>query len=140
MDSFKIYLAGKMTGISYDQSNEWRVKAKKLLEETYCLYKVTAINPNDYYNFKEVIHKSEKEILRYDLHRVRTSNMILVNLTGDSIGTAMELQHAFDNHIPIIGYKEDKTDLHPWLEYVCDRVFDNLEEVVDYVNDYYLKE
>ena len=140
MDIFKIYLAGKISGISFEESNNWRLVAKDALENIESNKKVVAINPNDYYNFMNIKHLTEKEILRYDLNRVRTSNLILVNLNGDSIGTAMELQHAYDNNIPIIGYCDDKKKLHPWLDYVCDRVCENIFDTLDYIKDYYLVE
>jgi hypothetical protein len=50
----------------------------------------------------------------------------------------MELQHAYDKLIPIIGYKDDNEELHPWLEFVCDRVFNNLFDALVYVKNYYL--
>lgn len=138
MDSLKIYLAGQMTGIDFDTSNIWRSTAKEWLENRECNYKVTVINPNDYYNFKTYNQVSEKEIIRFDLHKVRTSDLVLVNLNGFSLGTAMELQHAIDNGVPVIGYKDDGEILHPWLEYTCDRVFNSLTGVLEYIKSYYL--
>jgi nucleoside 2-deoxyribosyltransferase len=138
METFRIYLAGAMSDISFEESEAWRSTAKEWLESRECAYHVAAINPNDYYNFLEVKHKTEKEILRFDLHKVRTSNLILVNLNGKSIGTAMELQHAYDNGIPIIGFKDDDEELHPWLDYVCDRVFVELDKAIKYIDEYYL--
>ena len=129
-----------MTGITYEDSNNWRVVAKDALENAESEKRIVAINPNDYYNFKDIKHLTEKEILRYDLNRVRNSNLILVNLNGDSIGTAMELQHAYDFHVPIIGYCGDKKLVHPWLEYTCDRICDNIFYAIDYIKNYYLME
>lgn len=139
METFKIYLAGSMGDISFEESNKWRVQGKKILESLECEYRVNVINPNDYYNFKEKAYETEKEIIRFDLHKVRTSNLILVNLNGKSLGTAMELQHAFDHGIPIVGFKDDGTALHPWLEFTCDRVFDNLLGSLEFIENYHLK-
>jgi nucleoside 2-deoxyribosyltransferase len=127
-----------MSDVTFEESQVWRSTAKEWLESRECNYHVAAINPNDYYNFLEVKHKTEKEILRFDLHKVRTSNLILVNLNGKSIGTAMELQHAYDNGIPVIGFKDDGEEIHPWLDYVCDRVFKNLKDCLEYIEEYYL--
>lgn len=138
MKDFNIYLAGKMTGLTYDVANSWRVKAKKWLENRECNYKVKVCNPNDYYNFKTKTYVNDKEIIRFDLHKVRTSDLILVNLDGFSIGTAMELQHAYDKGIPIVGYKTDGGMIHPWLDYVCNRVFHSLEGALEYINFYFL--
>lgn len=138
MKEYRIYLAGQMTGISYDESNIWRLTAKEWLEKLECHYHVTAINPNDYYNFLSKTYKTEKEINRFDLHKVRTSDLILANLNGSSNGTAMEIQHAYDNGIPVISYKDDGEFLHPWLEFESDRVCDNLKEALEFIKNYYL--
>lgn len=130
-----------MGGVSYDKSNEWRLKAKSYLENIETDYKVTAINPNDYYNFKEVKHKTEKEIIRFDLHKVRTSNLILVSLEGDSIGTSMETMLAHELNIPIVGFcgERDINTVHPWIIECCCRVETSLDKALEYIKDYYLK-
>lgn len=138
MKNFQIYLAGAMSDISFDESEIWRLEAVDYFKNLECDYNIKTINPNDYYNFLIKIHETEKEIIRFDLHKVRTSNLILVNLKGKSIGTAMELQHAIDRGIPIIGFKEDEDILHPWLEYTCDRVFSNIGDCLEYIKNYYL--
>lgn len=138
MKELVCYLAGQMTGIDFGSSNLWRQTAKEWLESRECSYHVKVINPNDYYNFISQSHISEKEIIRFDLHKVRTSDLILVNLNGFSIGTAMELQHAIDNGIPVIGFKEDNEFLHPWLDYTCNRVFNNIGDCLNYIKNYYL--
>jgi nucleoside 2-deoxyribosyltransferase len=138
MKEWTCYLAGQMTGISYEESNVWRETAKDWLESRECDYNVHACNPNEYYNFKSQSYVSNKEIIRFDLNKVRNSDLILVNLNGFSLGTAMELQHAFDHKIPILGYKDDSEELHPWLEFVCDRVFNSLTGALEYIKNYYL--
>lgn len=140
IETFKIYEAGKMTGISFEESDCWRKEVKDYFYEHEYFQNVIVINPNDYYNFNEILHKTEKEIIRFDLNKVRTSNLILVNLDGDSIGTSMELMTAHDLHIPIIGFSIDSTSIHPWIEYVCDRICDSMEEAIEYIEKYYLYE
>ena len=138
METYRIYLAGSMSGISFEESNMWREVSKEYLESRECNYHVKTINPNDYFNFLVKRHETEEEIRRFDIHKVDISDLIFVNLNGKSIGTAMELQHAFDKSIPIVGYKDDKEDLHPWLQCVCDRVFDNQKDALEYINEFYL--
>ena len=132
------YLAGSMQDISFEMSNAWRTTAKEWLERIECDYDIKVINPNDYYNFLSKTHKTEEEIRRFDIRKVEQSDLILVNLSGKSIGTAMELQHAFDRNIAIIGYKDDGKKLHPWLNCVCDRVFDDLKDALEYVKEFYI--
>jgi nucleoside 2-deoxyribosyltransferase len=140
MNIWTCYLAGKISGISLEESNTWRLVAKNVLENIYSDKKVIAINPNDYYNFNNKMHLTEKEIIRFDLNKVRNSDVILVNLDGDSIGTSMELMLAHELHKPIVGYLESKAELHPWLEYVCDRICENIFDAIDYIKNYYLVE
>lgn len=138
MRDYNIYLAGGMSDISFEESNIWRGIAKEKLESCECGYHVKAINPNDYFNFLVKRHETEEEIRRFDINKVDISDLILVNLNGRSIGTAMELQHAFDRGLPIVGYKDDGEFLHPWLECVTSRVFASVEEAVNYIRDFYL--
>ena len=132
------YLAGSMSGMTFEASNHWRTLSKYLLEQIECDYKVRVVNPNTYYNFISKRYDSEEEIRRFDIRKVEQSDLIFVNLNGKSIGTAMELQHAFDLNIPIIGYKDDEEELHPWLQCVCDKIFDDIPTAVNYIEEYYL--
>lgn len=138
MKEFRIYLAGAMSDISFEESNIWRDTTMDYFNKLECNYNIKSINPNDYYNFLINAHTTEKEIVRFDLHKVRTCDLVMVNLNGKSIGTAMELQHAMDHGIPIIGYKDDCEFLHPWLDYTCDRVFNSLVGTLEYIKSYYL--
>ena len=54
-EKLKIYLAGKMGGLSFDEMNNWRKKLKQeiLREAGVSGYQVKVINPVDFYNFEE---------------------------------------------------------------------------------------
>ena len=64
MKELKIYLAGKMSGLTYEQMNDWRVSLTNRLNVAAenAGYKITVINPVLFYNFEEKNHQSEKEI------------------------------------------------------------------------------
>lgn len=63
MEKFQIYLAGKSYGLSFEEQNQWREKIKKLLENHESnTYKIKIINPNDYFNYYENLHKTQKQI------------------------------------------------------------------------------
>jgi len=138
METYRIYLAGGMSDVSFEESNIWRSTASEWLNSRECNYHVEAINPNDYFNFLNKRYETEEEIRRFDIRKVDNSNLILVNLNGKSLGTAMELQHAYDKGIGIVGYKDDGEGLHPWLRCVCDRVFYDLKSSLKYIDDFYL--
>lgn len=131
----KIYLAGGMGSLTWEEQNLWREIVKHKLDH----WELDIINPCDYYNFKEKKHKSEGEIVKFDLNHVRTSDLIIVNFNDkNSIGTAIEIGIANELRIPILGVSEIEQELHPWLKYMCDRIFNNINEVVEYVEEFYL--
>lgn len=139
----KIYEGGKMSGLSYQEMNNWREQLKSLLEHyaTYSSVNLTVINPVDFFNFEEKRHQSEREVMLYDLAHVKSSDLMVVNLAGlnSSIGTCIELYVAYKNNIPVIalGTKEQYDNLHPWLKEFIIRVEDTDEKVVSYIRDFY---
>ena len=56
-----------------------------------------------------------------------------------SLGSMSELAIAYDRRIPIIGLDDNKQELHPWQIEMCNRIFDDINEMLDYVVDYYLR-
>ena len=143
MTKMEIYLAGAMGGLPFEEYNGWREdfedsiqeKASFVDQRTY----LKVVNPCNYYNFEEKKHKTELEVLKYDLRRVGNSDLVVVNFNKpDSIGTAMELAVAYEKDIPILGINKDNVELHPWLENVCDRMFVTIKDAVDYIIDFYI--
>ena len=143
MKRYKVYLAGKMSGLSFEVSDKWRsdfqyiMKTAMLSDDNYII-----INPNKYYNFKNPTHQSEKEVMQYDLNHVRSSDIIVVNLDGinTSIGTAMELYAAAQLNIPVLawGTSEEWENTHPWLRECISRVESDMHNLCEYIFEYYL--
>ena len=139
MKEFTIYLAGAMSDISFEDSNEWRRILTEMFKHTYSDVKVNCINPNDYYNFKEVTYDSEHEIVEFDLYKVRHSDMVIVDFNHpDSKGTLVEQAIAYENKIPIIGLNEKNNKLHPWQIDMTNKIFDDKLTLVNYVTNFYL--
>jgi nucleoside 2-deoxyribosyltransferase len=141
----KIYAAGKMSGLSFEDMNNWRVKLKEILT-TYAELSgidIKVINPVDFYNFETPRHQSEIEVEEFDLAHVVSSDIIIVNLDGlnSSIGTIIELHDAkYHNKIPVIafGNKEMYDELHPWVKNDITRVEETIYDVAAYIKDFYL--
>ena len=101
--------------------------------------KATFFNPVNFYNFEEKRHKSEKEVMEFDLYNLRNSDIVIVNFNNEkSIGTAMELMLAKEYKIPVIAFGINEKEIHPWLLECCTRICDSLREAVEYVVDFYL--
>ena len=145
MKYLKIYLAGKMSGLTYEEMNSYRVELKKqlLLAAESTDYAITVINPVDFYDFEEVRYQSEAEIEDYDMAHVISSDIVIVNLEGlsSSDGTKFELRDAnYHNKIPVIAFgdKQLYDNLHPWVKRNITRVESSINDVVDYIKDFYM--
>ncbi len=145
MESIKIYLAGGMGKFgkdNFEEGNAWRVYCKHALENCECNYKVQVINPNDYFNFidEPPRYRTQREVMELDLHKLRDSDLVIINFNDvSSLGSISELAIAYDRGKPIIGLNANRQKLHPWQTEMCNRIFDNIDEMLDYVEDFYLR-
>ena len=145
MVNFDIYGAGAMGSFgkdNFEKGNGWRVYLKNKLESLDCRFKVFFTNPNNYYNFLDKsTYDSELEIMKFDIGRVKRSDLVVVNFNDiASLGTMAEIAIAYDRRIPIIGLCENDEyrKIHPWQKEMCDKIFLNRDALVDYIEDYYL--
>ena len=144
MNRFNIYLAGGM-GIfgkeNFNKGNAWRVYCKNVLENYECKNDVRVINPNDYFNFIEepVRYKTQREVMEFDLSKLRKSDLVIINFNDKySLGSMAELAIAYESKIPVIGLDINKQELHPWQIEMCNRIFNDIDELLDYIEDFYL--
>lgn len=134
-----------MSGLSFDEMNNWRQELKvqlQLLAEISG-YKIQVINPVDFYNYEERKHQSEEEVREYDIAHVISSDIIIVNLDGlsSSDGTKIELHDAkYHNRIPVIAFGDIELydRLHPWVRANITRVESNIENVIRYIQEFYM--
>lgn len=145
MNRLKIYLAGKMSGLTYEEMNKWREDIAKIINHMadYCGKEVNVVNPVDYYNFRMPRHQNEREVMQYDLSHVKSSNIVVVNINGlrESIGSCIELYEAYKNNIPVIALdkKDEYKYLHPWIKECITRYEGNEENVATYIKDFYME-
>lgn len=143
METVQIYLSGAMGSLSMEEQSKWRSQIINAIKFGGYEYekKPVFFNPVCHYNFEEKRHKSEREIVEFDLNAVRNSDLVIVNFNDPkSIGTCSELAIAYDRRIPIIGINKDKLELHPWLECFCIRMCDDIREAVEYTVDFFLNQ
>ena len=138
MSKFKIYLAGKMSGLTFEQMNDWREEVSKLLKSHS--YEIHTENPCHYYNFEGERDFTEHEVKRFDLWLVKNCDLVLVNLDyPDSIGTAIELHMAHDEwNKPVIAYGGENVFVHPWIELSITRRCKTMEDAVEHILEFYL--
>ena len=150
----KIYLAGAIEVYgrkgNYDEANQWRKKVKNYFSNY--LLDFECVNPMDYYLYDSNYHKSEFEVMRFDLRLVKQADIVLVNLDyiRDSVGTSDEIFYAYMLGKPVIGFIEGRiTELdvasimnmiHPWKYYQIDRIETGpgaLDKAMEYIKDFY---
>ena len=110
---------------------------------------LSAYSPTDYYEYGSDYHKSNREVMRFDLRKVRESDVMLVNLKDirKSVGSCDEIFYAYILGKPIIGFIEDDIDgeelinyVHEWKYEQIDRIETGenaLETACEYIKDYY---
>ena len=144
MNNLSIYLAGSMSGKSFDEMNTWRVEIKNILTHmvSYHDCNIRVTNPVEYYNFIEKRHKSEREVMQFDLSHVKKSDVGIVNLGGSntSIGTSMELYECYRSNIPVIAFGSDEEyeNIHPWIRECITRHESNMEDASTYIKEFYM--
>ena len=142
----KIYTCGKMSGISFQEQMEWRLRIEGEVKK--CLdfgHGVKFIHPPMFYNYEENYQKSEREILEWEMAQVHDCDIVIVNLDGidSTVGSHMELgavqgiNRFGDKHIFVIGLGKDD-NLHPWIKESCIRIEDDYAKAAEYICEYLL--
>lgn len=141
METIRIFLSGGMSGLSFDEQTKWRKQFSNAIKygEYDYVKKPYIFDPTLYYNFEEIRHRSEHEVMEFDLNALRKSDLLVVNFNQpNSIGTSMEVMLAKELHIPIIGLNKDNKEIHPWLSCCCNRMCQDMRELVEHVTEFYL--
>ena len=143
-----IYLAGAMSCYFNTDQNDylkkWREDAKKYVRKLYD--NITIVSPTDFYEIGKNYHKSESEVMRFDLRMVREADIVLCNLRDlhSSLGTSDEILYAFISGKPVIGFLEDESEIknvHPWKIEQIDRIETRegaMKRAIDYIYRYYV--
>ena len=129
-----IYLAGPMENVSTKEQTGWRLQIGK--ELTYAGWKV--LDPV-YRSMKDGYN--HKRIYELDMRDVRESDVILADLRRgerEAHGTAMEVQEAYRNDIPVIGYAVLDQKRHPFLEVCVTEWVTDLDKAIHILNEFYL--
>lgn len=143
-----IYTAGAMEAYANaDKAEKWRDEVKKIFSKYSDNFKV--INPTDYYTYGKNYHKTDSEIFRFDLRKVKNSDIVLVNLNDvrKSIGTCIEIYEAYKSDVPVIGFLDEELPIktmiemiHPWIYCCVDRIEigeDSMAKACEYIKEYY---
>jgi nucleoside 2-deoxyribosyltransferase len=118
---YMVYLAGGISGLSYEESVAWREYAKSRF-----LPHITGLSPmraKEYLagqatiadSYPDTLLSSDKAITNRDRFDTIRADMILMNLLGSkrvSIGTMIEIGWANAMSVPIVAVMEPEGNLH----------------------------
>lgn len=128
----------------FEEGDKWRKEVDSKLFRMADLAGVhkrpACVNPNFHFNFLDnTTYKSQREVKEFDIYKATHSDLIIVNfLVNNSTGTSKEIAICHYLGIPVIGLNEQKLELHPWDIDDCNRIFDDMDEMLEYVVKHYL--
>lgn len=146
-----IYLIGAMQpcGKKSKEIKAWRNKVKKYFSRYDLDFE--CISPANMSESGENQYRSDRETMRFDLRKVRESDVMLVNLRDirQSIGACDEIFYAYMLGKPIIGFIQEEFVgdgligyVHEWKYEQIDRIEtgkDALEKACDYIKNNYFE-
>jgi nucleoside 2-deoxyribosyltransferase len=118
---FKVYLAGPISGLTYDEGQDWRQEFTQLMPEQIQCY--SPLRAKDYLREHGILEQSysmhtlssDRGINTRDHFDCSTSDLIIANLLGAtriSIGTVMEIAWAFAYRKPLVVIMEPEGNVH----------------------------
>lgn len=128
-----IYLCGPIMGEVQGEARHWRDEAKRLLGNQFRL-----LDPMRR-DFKDNEVDSANEIVEFDLQDIRDADILLVNYSKASIGTAMEVFYAaHDQGKFVVAFSPFPfADCNPWMVRFCTKILHSLEEAIVYIQRHF---
>jgi nucleoside 2-deoxyribosyltransferase len=139
----RVYLAGPISGLSYEQATLWRAVAANWLED----FGITCYSPmrgkkhlalvgQIEHDYPEDVLTTQRGIMCRDHNDVARADLVLANLRGVSrvsVGTVMELAWAFERGTPVVAILEAEGNPHdhPMVREAIDYRVTSLEHALE---------
>lgn len=132
-DKLNVYLSGSIKNVDLSFQN-WREECLKA-EKNGFFPNIKFIDPNSYFNYTDKPPKTDKQCLDLFMWLVDKCDILLINLDNSdcSIGSGMEVEHAYCYEIPIIAFGSKPTTWYKWIETRASVVFDTLGDALEYI-------
>ena len=133
MNPRKIYLSGPITDCVPCESKDWRTRAKERLAGRFIL-----LDPMRR-SFRDREIESSNEIVEFDLQDIRDADLLLVNYSKPSLGTAMEVFYAaHDLGKFVIAFAPfPYKDCSPWMIRFCTKILPSLDAALSYIEQHF---
>lgn len=126
----KVYLAGPIFGCGDAQCRDWRARASELLGAQNVLDPMI----RDYRGREDEPGVAE-EIVEQDKADIRSANAMIVYFDHPSVGTAMEVLHAYNIGLGIVVVNVNGGRLSPWLTYHATTVVPTVDDAVCFLRE-----
>jgi nucleoside 2-deoxyribosyltransferase len=136
-----IYLAGPITGLSYEGATSWRQYA---IEKLKPIFGLSPMRGKDYLldkqclaaeGYSDTVLSTPKAITARDRFDCQRADLLIINLAGAqriSIGTMIEIGWADSKRIPIILVMErGNVHEHAMVSETCNFIVNTLDEAID---------
>ena len=133
MNPKRVYLCGPIVDCKLDEKKDWRTRAKERLAGRFVL-----LDPMRR-NFRDNEIGGANEIVEFDLQDIRDADVILVNYSKASIGTAMEVFYAgHDLQKFVIAFSSfEYKNCSPWMVRYCTKIMPDLEAALAYIERHF---
>jgi hypothetical protein len=121
-----VYLCGPINGCTDEEAKDWRAAVKKKVKRTLDPMK------RDYRGREAECYR---EIVDLDKVDVEASDVILVNYDKPSVGTSMEIYHAWLHRIPVVVVARADAVISPWLRYHSTKIVHSFDDAVRWINE-----
>ena len=142
MQKDRVYLSGRMDGVSVEEGNRWRlIQGAKLIEAGFEIYNPYSGKPADK---KEHLEYTPNEIHHRDIHFLNKSSILLVCLEMPEMIRAKdapfftigEMYLAHKAEMPIICHQNPFSGRHGY-EAIVTKTLPTLDDAVEYIIENY---
>ena len=148
MKPIKIYLAGSIDGLTYEQATGWRIefaeRLHKLFGDNIVIFDPTAklhrcnYKPDDIVDLKHLPEREQNKTFKEDIQAINQSDIGVINIQGKSkgTGTIFEIGYMYEKAIKLLGYidPENPLEQHPFINNTVD-LYRTMEDVFRAVRD-----
>ena len=134
-----IYLAGPISGNTYDESVKWRRYCIDNLKDKYNVISPIDVRHNsfgeDNLTFTSAeLNETAFDIFLKDIRYVEAADIILLYLDKPSYGTGFELGYAFSLKKMIVTVASGKIAEHPFVKIPSEFNFTTVEQAVKFLS------
>ncbi len=123
----RVYLSGPISGCTDAECKDWREAVKIRLPD--------AIDPMCW-DYRGREDRNYEAIVERDLEDIKECDALLVNCSGPSWGTAMEVFYAHRLDMPVLVVHPTEMPISPWLRCHATKFFPTLDSAMDWIEEH----